>query len=186
MSKHITDTEFDGTATLVQADYESCTFRHFDFSNVDLSAFRFMQCEFIQCNFSLTKTRKTMFDDVIFRECKLVGVRFDECNAFSLQLRFENCIISHGSFAQVRMQKSIFRNTKLLEVDFASTDLTGSLFDQCTLPLCVFDRSILENVDFSTSMEFSIDPENNRMGQAIFSTQHLSGLLDKYKLRIVD
>lgn len=70
------------------------------------------------------------------------------------------------------------------EVDFSNADLTSAKFDQCDLQRAFFQNTILESADLRTAFNFSIDPENNRVKKAKFSTHGLPGLLDKYKLEI--
>jgi uncharacterized protein YjbI with pentapeptide repeats len=73
----------------------------------------------------------------------------------------------------------------LNEVDFTETDLTESLFEQCDFQGAVFDNTILEKVDLSSSFNFSINPNQNRIKQAKFSRTELSGLLDSFQIKIV-
>lgn len=70
------------------------------------------------------------------------------------------------------------------EIDFAESDLTNATFDNCDLTLAVFDRTVLEKVNFLTSYNYSIDPENNRLKKAKFSMNGLAGLLGKYDIEI--
>ena len=48
----------------------------------------------------------------------------------------------------------------------------------------VFNKTILEKADFRTAYNFSIDPENNRMKKARFSSIGIQGLLYKYDIVI--
>jgi hypothetical protein len=48
----------------------------------------------------------------------------------------------------------------------------------------IFNNTIIEQADFRTANNYSIDPENNRIKKARFSTQGISGLLDKYQIII--
>jgi fluoroquinolone resistance protein len=48
----------------------------------------------------------------------------------------------------------------------------------------IFENTILENADLSTSSNFSIDPETNRIRKAKFSRLGIVGLLDKYDIEI--
>jgi len=43
---------------------------------------------------------------------------------------------------------------------------------------------LLEKVNFLTSYNYSIDPENNRLKKAKFSMNGLAGLLGKYDIEI--
>jgi len=50
----------------------------------------------------------------------------------------------------------------------------------------VFENTILEKVDFSTSFNYSIDPEMNKIKKAKFSLPEVIGLLNKYDIEIVN
>ena len=77
-----------------------------------------------------------------------------------------------------------FINCSMIAVDFMASDLTEVLFDNCNLRRAVFMDTIANKADFSTSYDFIIDPEKNKLKRAIFSTDNLSGLLKKYDLVI--
>jgi fluoroquinolone resistance protein len=85
---------------------------------------------------------------------------------------------------KTKLKKTVFKNSQLLETDFAETDLTTVVFDNCNLIQAIFDRTILEKADFRTSYNYSIDPELNRVKKAKFSISGISGLLDKYNIDI--
>ena len=80
------------------------------------------------------------------------------------------------------MKKTLFKNCQIHEADFTEADLSSATFDNCDLFKTLFDRSILEKADFRTAYNYSINPENNRMKKALFSTQGLAGLLHKYDI----
>jgi len=44
----------------------------------------------------------------------------------------------------------------------------------------MFSRNNLSGVDFRTASNFAIDPEDNKMKGAKFSSENLEGLLKKY------
>lgn len=82
---------------LTNGEYENCRFLCCDFSNSDLSDCKFTDCEFSGCNLSLVKLTKTVFRDIKFRECKMLGLHFDDCNEFGLSFSFEHCILNKMS-----------------------------------------------------------------------------------------
>ena len=85
--------------------YENCQFIHCDFSNTDLSNIHFIDCTFIGCNMSLAKLTDTLLRDIIFKECKMLGLRFDTCAAYGISCSFENCQLNLSSFYQVKIKK---------------------------------------------------------------------------------
>jgi fluoroquinolone resistance protein len=181
---YIQDKTFDRNDSLIKGEYENCIFNNCNFTDSELSAFKFIDCTFNSCNFSLTKLNKTVLRDVKFKDCKMLGLRFDTCSEFGLSLSFDGCQLNHSSFYRTKIKKTIFKNSQLQETDFAEADLTSSVFDNCNLSQAIFDHTTLEKADFRTSYNYSIDPEINRIKKAIFSISGVSGLLDKYDIDI--
>ena len=69
-------------------------------------------------------------------------------------------------------------------MDFAEANLNGARFEECDLLNAIFDNTLLEKADFSTAINYSIDPDNNYLRGAIFSLPSVTGLLDKYNIQI--
>ena len=82
------------------------------------------------------------------------------------------------------VKKTVFKNCQLKEVDFTESDFSDATFDNCDLNGAVFNLSILERADFETSINYTINPESNRIKKAKFSLSGLPGLLNKYGIVI--
>ena len=165
-------------------DYENCTFINCNFSDNDLSDINFSDCEFIGCNLSLVKLVQTSFKDVKFKNSKLLGLHFSDCNDLLFTVDFENCVLNLSSFYKLKLRKTRFKNSIINEVDFTETDLSNSVFDNCDLAKTTFKNTNLEMTDFRTSFNYSIDPVVNRIKSAKFSLSGIIGLLDKYDIDI--
>lgn len=92
---------------LAKGEYENCSFKNCDFSNADFSEIKFSDCEFYGCNLSLVKLIKTSFRNIYFKDCKMLGLRFDHCNEFGLSFSFDNCSLNHSSFYKLKIKKTI-------------------------------------------------------------------------------
>lgn len=171
----------DGRATPLQkGEYEHCTFTNCDLAEADLGGIRFVDCRFEGCNLSLAKTPKTAWREVAFVNCKMLGLRFDACDAFGLSFSFEGCVLDHSSFYKVKALKTRFKHTQLHEVDLTECDLSGSVFADCDLAGATFDNTNIEKADLRTAYNYALDPERNRIKKAAFATAGLPGLLGKY------
>lgn len=169
---------------LVKAEYENCIFEGCDFSDGYLDNQNFTECEFIDCNLSNANIAHTIFNDVAFSHCKMMGLKFETLNDFLLSFRFNDCALNFSSFYQMQLKNMQFVECKLIETDFAETDLTKALFDNCDLKNTVFENSILQEADFRTVYNLSLDPEKNRIKKAKFSKEGALGLLTKYGIDI--
>lgn len=185
MSTYFLENEFSNEKNLAIGEYEKCQFKNCDFSERSLSQFRFIDCEFDNCNLSMCALSGTLLQKVNFIDCKLLGLRFDSCNEFSLSLSFEKCVLNHSSFYQLKLRDTKFSQCQLVECDFAETDLNGSIFTNSNLKGAIFDRTNLEKSDLSTAFNFIINPENNHIKSAKFSIAGLAGLLSNHQIIIV-
>ena len=85
----------------------------------------------------------------------------------------------------MKLNHTVFLKSSLREVDFTETDLRNVIMDQCDLADATFDHANLERANLSTALNYTIDPENNRISGAKFSMPGVTGLLTKYKIEIV-
>ena len=65
----------------------------------------------------------------------------------------------------------MIQKCSLKEVDFAEANLMQATFDGCDLTNAIFDRSNLEKADFSTAINYHIDPELNKSITPYFPKQ---------------
>lgn len=70
----------------------------------------------------------------------------------------------------------------MIAVDFMAADLAEVIFDDCDLYRSEFDRAIAIKANFSTSYNYTIDPEKTRIKKAVFSINGLKGLLYKHDI----
>ena len=177
--------KIDFTKTPVpKGEYEECTFSNCDFSSADLSEIKFIETEFIDCNLSNAQLYKTAYQEVHFNGCKMLGLQWEACNGFGFAAHFDSCQLNHSSFYKVKLNRSSFVNSKLIGVDFTEADLKGVKLVKCELLNAVFENTILEKADFSGSVNYSIDPEMNKIRGAKFSLPEVVGLLNKYGIKI--
>lgn len=174
------------TNPLMKGFYENCRFEQCDLSECDLSECIFSECSFVDCNLSLVNLTHSAFQNTLFRNCKMLGIQFTNCDDTRLSFRFEYCVLNHSSFYKTSVKTTYFVHTQLQEVDFTECDLSQSVFDHCDMLRSVFENSNLEKADFRTAINYTIDPELNKIRKAKFSVYGLSGLLSKYGIQIED
>ena len=172
------------TEPLQKGEYENCTFKKCIFSGCDLNAFKFIACIFEHCDLSLANINKLVLRDVQFKDCKMVGLKFDTTDSFSISIAIDHCILTYASFYKLKLKNMIFLNSKLDEVDFTEADLTSSVFNHCDLTNAIFSATNLEKVDFTTAFNYSIDMDANKIKKSKHSKAQLGGLLEKYHLTI--
>lgn len=175
--------DFSNSAWL-PGEYESCTFLGCNLEGADWSGSRFVDCRFEDCNAALTSLHRATFQDVHFERCKLLGLRWEHVNPIGLALSFRNCTLDHTSWYQMRLKKTRFDGSSLVEADFTEADLTEANFSDTNLTRATFDHTVLERADLRTASGFSMDPQRNKLTGARFTLSGLPGLLDAHQLRI--
>lgn len=181
IAQDFTDTTY-GEQDIMYKDFERCTFTDCDFSACNFTGVAFIDCIFISCNFYEAKINYVAFRGAIFTDCDFNGVNFSMVDPLLFEIEFKDCMLDYAKFYTLKISETIFSNCSMIAVDFMKTDLTGVTFDNCNLHKAVFIDAIANKADFTTSYNFSIDPERNKLKRAIFSTEGLKGLLDKYDL----
>lgn len=165
-------------------EFYNCYFTGCDFTKSDLGDITFSDCIFDNCNFTMVLIVGTSFEKAHFKGCKVLGVDFTQCNKFVLSFRFENCIMEYSSFYKLKLKQTTFKDCNLTNVDFSEADLSLSDFSNSDLTGAQFHNTNLEKADFRSAINFSIDPEINKIKKAKFSEHALEGLLHKYQLDI--
>ena len=169
---------------LLKGTYECCVFNNCDFSNANFSAFHFIECDFFDCNFSSANVYGTLFQNVQFQDCKMLGLPFEKCNSFGLIVSFSDCQLNHSSFYNLNLSKTNFLNCRLINADFTASNLTEVIFENCDLQNAKFENTILEKADFRSSFNYTINPEINKIKGAKFSLKDIEGLLSQYQIKI--
>lgn len=167
-------------------DFEQCTFRNLDLSRTSLSGANFINCRFDACVLTQAEVKNAKLYDVSFASCKLMYVDFGTCNPFGFHVDFEDCQLDYAIFLDRKLKKSRFVDCSLREVQFLNCDLTGTVFGRCNLELARFEKNNLSQVDFSSSYNLGLDPDENKLKKARFSLHNLPGLLKKYDLIITE
>lgn len=169
---------------LPKGEYEGCEFKNCNFLNYNLSAYKFIDCLFVNCNISMAALGNTVFAGANFRQCKMLGVQFNNCNEFGFTVSFDGCLLDNASFYKLKLKKTTFKNCSLVNVDFAECDLTAASFENSNLQDAMFDNTIIEKADFTTAYNYTIDLAMNRIKKARFCKDGLAGLLSKYDIVI--
>lgn len=170
--------------SLPKGEYENCKFSNCNFSNSDLSGIHFIDCCFDNCNLSMALIKQTGFQNVAFKNCKMLGMSFDKSSDFGFQINIDTCQLNYSSFFKKNLAKTNFTASKFHEVDFTECNLSNSIFKDCDLHLATFKQCNLQKVDFRSTVNFTIDPEMNKINGAKFTLETIKGLLTSYNIVI--
>ncbi|WP_080055858.1 pentapeptide repeat-containing protein [Spirosoma aerolatum] len=165
-------------------EFEQCTFRKLDLTQAMLSHASFVDCRFEACNLTRVQLKNTKLYDVRFSNCQLAHVDFGVCNPFGFHADFQACQLDYTVFLNRKLKKASFIDCSIREAFFLNCELAATIFTNCNLELTKFEGNDLTQVDFSSSYNLVIDPEENKLKKARFSLHNLPGLLTKYGLVI--
>lgn len=177
------DKDFTETP-LNKGEYEACNFSNCNMAGQDLSELKFIDCTFSECDLSNANLHNASFNDVSFKQCKMLGLAFDICNSFNFSIHCDSCMLNHSIFYQMKLSNSGFVNCQMQDVDFGEAIMNGTELSRCDLRNANFDRSDLQKADLRGSLNYRIDPDNNKLKGAKFSAPEVLSLLTKYGLDI--
>ena len=169
---------------LSEYEFTDCEFEGCNFSKTNLTSATFMNCKFKNCNLALANLKDLGLKDAQFTDCKLMGLDFSVCNNFLFAVGFEKCQLDYATFYGKSMRRTKFIGCSMKDVDFTEVQLSESIFTSSDLNGATFARSVLEKADFRLAKNYIIDPEQNKIKKAKFSTEGIAGLLANYNLEI--
>lgn len=165
-------------------EFIGCVLKKCDFSESNFSWTVFIDCIFLNCNLSNIKIVNTSFQNIVFEKSKLTGINFSQINTFLFSWSFRNCMIHLCNFNQLDIKESKFIHCTIYETDFINTNLSESDFSESDLQGSKFQNTNLTKVNFFTSINYYIDPVQNKIKWAHFSQYEALSLLRWFEIDI--
>ena len=189
LSKQISGENFSGQK-ITSKEFEDCTFTECDFSDVTLDKCDFIDCHFIKCNLSVVKLGYSKFSDVVFEECKVIGVDWTKATWPNLtnysQIKFHQCILNDSSFYGLGLEELVMEGCKAHDVDFREANVKEANFSGTDFLHSLFGKTNLSLANFSESINYSIDVYNNFIKGAKFCRYEAVSLLESLEIELVD
>ncbi len=168
---------------LSSTEFEGVTFQGETAIGLDLNDRKFIDCTFERCQLSSVKIQDAVIQ-ADFRNCKIEGINFFTAKRSLLSISFDSCLIRHSSFAELKLPKIKFTGCELHNVDFSDADLSSVDFSNTTFNDCVFRNTNLSRADFRTASGYYIDPMQNKVKGARFSSPEVLSLLAGFDIVI--
>lgn len=165
--------------------FTTCEFHNCNFSESILWNAKFVNCVFKGCNVSLVKMDGCRFQDVQFIDCKLVGADFFKCERPFFSVQFTHSILHYCNFSDLNLKGIPFSRCKLKECHFTNSSLVGASFKDSDLSGTIFHNSDLSKADFSSAVNYAIDPRTNNIKKAKFSLPEAAALLHGFDILLV-
>jgi len=169
---------------LSHKEFSECTFTKCDLSGCDFSHSSFLDCVFEDCNLSNIKVYNCSFQGVRFESCKLLGVIMSEVNTLLVDWTFDKCNILLCDFSRLEMKRSVFTECEIRETDFANVNLAESDFSGSDLAGSKFQEANLEKTNFVGASNYYIDPIQNKLKGARFSSPEVLALLAIFGIKV--
>lgn len=176
--------KFEKIKELAGENYNECHFLGCDFSEVDFRGKRFQNCQFERCNFVATKLDGARFQDVFFSQSKLMGVDFTLCDSSFLEIGFEKCLLRGCNFTELKLKGTKFIECNLRECHFVQCNLEQANFEKSDLEGSLFHNTKLDKANFAGAIQYTIDPLNNSLKGAKFSSPEALALLGGLGIKI--
>lgn len=164
--------------------FEECEFIDSEFVGGNFRNAAFNECVFKNCNLSNLALTQSKFGEVLFSECKLVGLDFSSCKKLLFSIKLEKCIAQMCNFTGLNMSDFSFSGSEIIDCDFYETKLTSADFSHCKLKGTLFENCDLSEADFSKATEYAIDPSLNQIKKAKFSMPEVLSFLKPLDIQI--
>lgn len=175
---------------LTATEFEGCTFNECNFNESIFNNCKFIDCQFIKCNLSILKIMRSKFLNVVFDQCKIVGVDWTTASwsslALSSPIMFYKCILNDSFFFGVALPEIAIEECKANEVDFRSGNFDHANFSGTDFSRSMFNETNLSYADFTDASNYSIDVNFNRIKGAKFCRDEAINLLESLGIELVD
>ncbi len=170
---------------IVSSTFSNCIFKNCNLFQTNLSGSTFADCKFGNCNVSMVGFKGVHFNNVEFTNCKLMGDNFEFCKFnFNFSARFINCVLELTNFSAVKIYGCSFKGSTFKKASFIGSKMVKCDFSSCDFEEAIFDNTDLSESNFKHAINYSIDPNKNKLKKAIFSMPDVVGLLGNLDIRI--
>lgn len=164
--------------------FSHCTFENCDFTKSAFTGSKFFECKMKNCNLSLIKLEGVRLQNLIFEECKFVGVNFGKCDPMFLSLKFLKSLFDTSNFSDLNLKGALFQECVIRNCHFTNCNLSGADFSKSDLSGTIFHHANLSAADFRSAINYYIDPLTNTLKKAKFSSPEVLALLQNFEIEI--
>jgi fluoroquinolone resistance protein len=168
-------------------EFNECKFNRCIFREASLIGCKFHNCTFLDCDFSLTKLNNSLFTEVVFKNCQLIGINWMETSLakknFLKTVDFLKCVLNYSTFTGLHLGKIQMTDCIAHSVDFTDADLSLADCSRTDFSESRFHNTNLSETNLTDATNYSISVIDNNVKKAIFSLPEAMSLL--YSLDIV-
>lgn len=129
-------------------EFRNCTFSHCTMKDM-IEGISFVDCKWIDCDFSNQPLRNNGYIKTTFIRCK--GVGSDISMSTIGDCVFEDCQLTYGNFSECNIKKTTFKSCDLQYTSFRTSKLEKTKFENNTLQRAEFFNTSLQGIDLRSN-----------------------------------
>lgn len=179
-----TAADFEGAVSLSGCEFDGCRFEGCVLIDATFASCRFTECVFEGCDLTALKIKNSFFSDVTIRDSKAIGIKWEMCRA-PLGVTFKDSNLTASTFYALDLRHLKLTGCEAKEMDFSEANLKQADFSGSDLEGTVFDEADLERADFTTAVNYTVNPLNTNLKNARFSLPEAIALLKGLPIKLV-
>lgn len=173
---------------LQDIEFVECSFVNCDFSHAQLDRVSFTNCDFKKCHFDSPQFSYCELRDGVFFHCSFIGIQWEELKPSgrlaTILTKMENCTLKYNNFVNIPLDKVSFTESTIIETMFADCSLKSSSFQKANLSNTEFFQCDLRKSNFQQAVSYTIDVKTCQLKDAKFSMPEVLNLLDTFQIKI--
>lgn len=167
--------------------FENCEFVGINFSELSsdftFKSVSFTDCVFKSCNLANQNLTNTIFRNVKFEACNLIGINY--CNMKRVEgLSYADCKLNFSSWQSLKLKKMPVLNCQVIDADFSGSDLSESAFTNSILSGTNFNGATLVQADFRGAKDYLFDVRTAKLKGLKLSMPEAMNLLQVLDINV--
>lgn len=169
---------------LENRSFKNCTFKNCKFTQCTFEKCEFNYCTFEKCDLSVIKFKKSQYNNLVFKNCKAIGIQWGEKMRFKLRIEFYKCMINLSVFSNIVLKDFKLIDCTAFEVDFLDVQMKDAVCTGTNFQGSLFGKVNLTKADLRNAKNYKIDPTNCIIKQAKFSYPDALSLLSIFEIEV--
>jgi uncharacterized protein YjbI with pentapeptide repeats len=176
--------------SVIDGEFQVCTFVACDFSEAEFRAVRFVGCTFERCDLGLLKPTDCTFGESRFEDCRMLGIDWTLAAWPSVPLYESNAFVrsdlSMGTFTDLVLGPVRFEDCRLREVSYRNAALGESVFDGSFCEGADFLGADLTGASLRRVVGLHLDPRSTRLEGATVDAATGVSILESLGINLAD
>lgn len=157
-------------------EFEGCRFVSARLPEAVWTGVNFLECVFLDCDFSNLRIKNSRLRGCEFVDCKLLGVDWTGASLLD-SLSFRSCRLDYGNFSHRDLRHGKWLECSAREVHLVGADLSHGDFSGTSFLGSTFSGTNLGHADLREARDYVLDPTRNSLEKTRVSLPEAVGLL---------